>query len=127
MVHELAELPRILMALCEAGLALGKGGEPFAAPHLGPAASQLLAGAACAVQLMGQPTVAAGLQKLRAEGRPLPEHLARSVRALDSAAAFLRHLCALDLLLGKLRDHQAQDCKESEGGRPLRESRSARL
>ena len=63
---------------------------------------------------MGQPTVAAGLQKLRAEGRPLPEHLARSLRALDSAAAYLRHPGSLDQLLGKLRGHQAQaSCKTS--------------
>ncbi|MFM7988689.1 MAG: hypothetical protein ACKPKO_56190, partial [Candidatus Fonsibacter sp.] len=122
MVHEMADLPRILAALCEAGLALGKGKETVTTPQSGPAASHLLAGAAGAVQLMGQLTVASGIQKLRAEERPLPEHLARSVRALGSAAVFLWHPGALDQVLNRLRDHLAegremlQEDTSSEGG-----------
>ena len=75
------------------GLAVGQCSSCKASelPDLGSVASALAAVAADMVAALGGPTLSKGLAAHRALGRRAPPALERAMRALDAAAAFLRH------------------------------------
>ena len=62
-----------------------------ARPDLGGRAQQLLGAAAEVVAIFEGATLAAGLARLRRQGRRLPPAIERGCRALDAAGALLRH------------------------------------
>ena len=81
---------------------------------LGARAQQLLGAAAEVVALLGCPTLAAGLGKIRERGRRMPSALERDCRALDAASALLRHPCPCEVEADVAR---LQDWLTGGGGR----------
>ena len=72
-------------------------------PALGSAAQRLLGLSAELVELLGAPTLAQGVKRLRDARRRPPPRLERSWRAVDAAASLLRHPGAGDGVLADTR------------------------
>lgn len=115
----------VMRALDEGGLVFGP--KPSrAAPDLqglAAAGASILALAADAAQAMSGATIAAGIQKARDGGKALPSHLCRAVRAVDSAAALLRHPGTAEATVAQVRAcfsaqaiDGAEDASEGELG-----------
>ena len=88
-------------------------GRGVASGELASIAAEILDVAAAATKVMEAETVAKGVAKAR---RPLPSSMKRDIRALDGAAALLRHPGAAKRLLTRLREWRAEtDCTPRRG------------
>ncbi len=95
-----------------------------AAGRTGMDGTEIVEAAILATRLLGSETVARGLALLRCAGRRMPGHLARDLRALDAAAALLRHPGAAQRVVTRLEawlagvasaDEPSRDGSEDDG------------
>ncbi len=95
-----------------------------AAGRTGMDGTEIVEAAILATRLLGSETVARGLALLRCAGRRMPGHLARDLRALDAAAALLRHPGAAQRVVARLEawlagaasaDGPSRDGSEDDG------------